>query len=357
VKKKLRILQKSSVFVYALPLTGLLWGAPKALSSGYPPSSSKEIHKIMFGSCSQQERDQPLWPVITSESPDVFLMIGDNIYADTTDAKIFNEKYSKLGAQPDFALFRQKIPLLATWDDHDYGLNDGGSEFSAKEISKTEFLKFWGFPAGHEVFGREGIYHSVTMGPKGRLVQFILLDTRTFRGALKKGSQGYIPNEDPQSSLLGEAQWKWLEEELLKPADVRILVSSIQLVSSEHPFEKWSNQPREKTRLFDLVKKTKAQGLFVISGDRHQGEISKLPASETGFYDLYDFTSSGMTEKGRGTRHEKNPWRIGADKAYVGTQFGEILIHWDAKPSPTVDLVLRDQNKVVVSAVQVPFKT
>ena len=255
----------------------------------------------------------------------------------------------------DFQELRESTPILATWDDHDYGRNDGGGEFPAKAISKQEFMRFWGFPSSSELASRDGIHHAVTFGPTGRRVQFLLLDTRSFRGPLKKEAKGYVPVEDPHSTFLGAAQWKWLEDELQKPADLRILVSSIQLVSSNHPFEKWENLPLEKKRLLDLIQKTKAQRLLVISGDRHHGEISKLPAKITGFYDLYDFTSSGMTEKSRGTNHEKNPWRVGADKPFVGTQWGEILIHWDAQPAPTVDLILRDQNNVVVSAAQVAF--
>jgi hypothetical protein len=38
--------------------------------------------------------------------------------------------------------FGQSTPIMAVWDDHDYGVNDGGGDFPAKEISRKAFLHF-----------------------------------------------------------------------------------------------------------------------------------------------------------------------------------------------------------------------
>jgi alkaline phosphatase D len=35
---------------------------------------------------------------------------------------------------------------MAVWDDHDYGVNDGGGDFPAKEISRKAFLDFFNEP-------------------------------------------------------------------------------------------------------------------------------------------------------------------------------------------------------------------
>ncbi len=332
--------------------TGVAAGDPLQSKKSSLKSSTDPVSVITFGSCAKQDRPHTLWPEISKVRPDLFLMIGDNIYADTSDPKVFDEKYQQLAAIPSFKSFRENHRILATWDDHDYGLNDGGEEFAAKEIAKKAFVDFWDIPATSPIHSQPGIYQSEIFGPLGRQVQIILLDTRFFRGPLKKGVRGYVPNPDPTSSMLGDTQWAWLESELKKPADLRVLVSSIQVIAEEHPYEKWANLPLQRQKLLDLIAKTNASGVVMISGDRHHGEISKLPKQISGSYDLYDLTSSGMTEKGRGFRDEKNQWRVSSPQAFMGNQFGEISINWDAKPSPTVELILRDEKRESIAAVK-----
>ena len=74
---------------------------------------------------------------------------------------------------------------------------------------------------------------------------------------------------------------------------LRIIASSIQLIPTEHCWEKWANFPKERIRMFELLRTTDASGVIVISGDRHLGEISVLPLDYLG-YPLYEITSSGL---------------------------------------------------------------
>ena len=84
----------------------------------------------------------------------------------------------------------------------------------------------------------------------------------------------------------------WLENELKVNADVRIIGSSTQFGIEWNGYESWENFPNEKQKMIDLIKNTKANNVFFISGDVHYSEISKV---ETDFYPLYDFTSSGLS--------------------------------------------------------------
>src|SRR5205814_8880957 len=137
-------------------------------------------------------------------------------------------------------------------------------------------------------------------GPPDKSVQIILLDMRYFRGPLKKkaksipGEGQYLPSTDKTSSMLGEAQWQWLEEQLKVPAKVRLLVSSIQMVAEDHGHEKWMNMPHERERFYKLLKDSGASGLIVLSGDRHLAELSLMDAGIG--YPLYDLTSSGLNQ-------------------------------------------------------------
>ena len=105
------------------------------------------VTTLGFGSCARQERPQPIWDAINAARCDAFVLCGDNIYADTADPAVFRGKYALLAAMPGFAKLRQTTPLFATWDDHDYGLNDGGAGFPGAAASQREFCDFFQVPA------------------------------------------------------------------------------------------------------------------------------------------------------------------------------------------------------------------
>ena len=97
---------------------------------------------------------------------------------------------------------------------------------------------------------RAGIDDTKVFGPEGRRVQIILLDSRSFRGPFKLDPRskeerteirkvgGYLPQDDAKFSILGDVQWEWLEKQLRKPAAIRLVCSSTQII----PIRKeWTN--------------------------------------------------------------------------------------------------------------------
>lgn len=298
------------------------------------------ISRIAFGSCAAQEKPQPIWDAVIAARPDVFLFLGDNIYADTENTEILKQKYAQFGSQPGFQKLIKTCPIMAVWDDHDYGTDDSGADFRNKIASQKLFLDFFNEPAGSPRRQREGVYVATVFGPPGQRVQIILLDTRYFRSPLKKKDKAYAPNTDAGATFLGEAQWKWLEEQLKQPAELRLIGSSIQVAADEHPFEKWSNIPAERERLFKLLKATKANGVVFLSGDRHLAELSQTDGGLG--YPVFDLTSSGLNmgnKKWRPT--ETNKHRVATMTS--GDNFGMVIVDWAATP-PTVRLQIRDVN-------------
>jgi alkaline phosphatase D len=296
------------------------------------------ISRIAFGSCASQEKPQPIWDAIIAARPELFLFLGDNIYGDTDNTEILKQKYAQLGAVPGFQKLIKTCPILATWDDHDYGTDDAGAEFRNKAASQRVFLDFFNEPANSPRRKREGVYSAMTIGPPGRRTQVILLDTRYFRSPLKKSGSTYTPNSEPGATILGEEQWKWLGEQLREPADLRLIGSSIQVVAEDHPFEKWSNFPAERARLFKLLRDTKANGVVFLSGDRHLAEISQTDAGLG--YPLFDVTSSGLNMGNRRWRTpEANKHRVATMP--FGDNFGFIVVNWEIAP-PSVRLQIRD---------------
>jgi alkaline phosphatase D len=288
---------------------------------------------------------------------------------------VFREKYALLAAMPGFARLRQTTPLLATWDDHDYGINDGGAGFPGAAAAQKEFCEFFQVPATSPLRTTPGVYDCVTLGPDGKRVQVILLDTRMFRSPLKKDPANpkvNIPNTDPDATVLGDGQWAWFERRLREPAEIRVLVSSIQLIANEHGSEKWDNFPKERARFLELLRRTQAKGVVVISGDRHMAELSALTPADGVLYPLYDLTTSGLNQpipqkpqpkEGSPKEPENKPaapkkpqvnrYRL-HDRPYTGSNFALMRVKWDA-PNPSLRLEVCGLEGEVVLSRDIPF--
>lgn len=292
--------------------------------------------RIAFGSCARQDKPQPIWDAIVASQPNLFIFLGDNIYADTEDMFIFQDKYKQLADKPGYKALLKTCPVLATWDDHDMGANDAGADYPKKQESRELFFKFFNVPKDSPRRQHGGVYDEVEYRANNKTLQVVLLDTRWFRSPLVirpkqewPASGHYAPNTAADATILGEEQWKWFEEQLRKPADLRIVATSIQAIPTEQLFEKWANYPAERTRLFKLIRETKANDVVLISGDRHLAEISALKADDPDSpgYPLYEVTSSGLTNSAIGLESEQNKYRVGS-KNFVPNNFGTIEVNW-----------------------------
>ncbi|MFM7183146.1 MAG: alkaline phosphatase D family protein [Planctomycetota bacterium] len=323
----------------------------------------RPITRIALGSCIRQDRPQPIWEAITRYDPDVFLLLGDNIYGDTRDMVVLRAKYATLAANGGFAALRRTTPIVAVWDDHDFGADDAGSEYPMRRGSQEAFLDFFGIPADAPLRTQEGIYRTVTAGPPGRRVQFICLDTRYHRSPLARLAPGqrqpgggpYRPTDDPAATVLGAEQRAWFARALREPAEVRIVMSSIQFAFTGHHWEHWGNFPAERARVLRLIRESGAGGVMFVSGDRHAAEISRIPAGpEAAGYPLYDLTASSLNQPlPAGMSRDPNPLRLGPHQREVN--FGTIDIEWleGAGPEPagaTITLGIRDLAGAIVHA-------
>lgn len=298
------------------------------------PDPAARLSRIAFGSCLDQKKPQPIWQSVIAAKPDLFLMIGDNVYGDvkSPDRRELIEAYAQQARQGELAAVRAKIPLLAVWDDHDYGLNDGGADFEHRDAAAELFRAFWQQPEANGD-GSRGVYYSWMLGPAGARVQVIMLDTRSFRSPLTRATAAqtywgrYLPDPDPAKSMLGEAQWAWLADELKKPAEIRLVVSSIQVLAEGHNFERWGNLPRERDRLSKLVRDSGAKGVIFLSGDRHVGAIYR--EADAAPYRLIDFTSSSLNRSYGPSRDGRLPPLV--SDIFHAENFGVIDIDWQQR--------------------------
>ncbi len=301
------------------------------------------LTRIAFGSCNHQSRSQHMWAQIAAQNPQMFLFIGDNNYGDQYwkgDASLetLRSAYQLQADTPELVEFRANIPMMVTWDDHDFGFNDGGANFAFRGWSETIFETFWN--STDEVRSRPGIYESRMFGADGQRTQIIMLDTRYFRSdfeaipyqAARPPLGPYVPSNDASKTMLGDAQWEWLEAQLAKPADLRIVVSSIQVLTDAHNYEAWESLPLERERLYAMLAGREESGMVMLSGDRHAGGVySETPAGGTEAF--WELTSSSLNYSFSST--EANTAREPDDKRLTDfiseENYGMVDIDWAAQ--------------------------
>lgn len=368
------------------------------------PHRVKGITKIAFGSCNKQYMDLTIFETIAKEKPEVWIWLGDIVYGDTENMKTLEGKYNQLKYNESYAMLRDSVKnIIGTWDDHDYGINDGNKSYKFKVESKTKFLNFFDIPKNAPIRKRKGIYNSFTVGDGFKKIKFILLDTRTFQDELtsqplfnkktpyknnisqsdehnhksttlidslehnnlehnsiennedeideknlknyniKKSKSKYSTKSSnliygkydfcAKCDLLGDEQWKWLENTLkFSDARINVIVSSIQVIPEEHPFEKWANFPSSRQKLFEMIKNTNSKGVIILSGDRHKAEINKIEIAGVN-YPIYEITSSGLTHSLKDTDDDglifDKKYRVGEEVKDIN--FGIINFDWKIK--------------------------
>ena len=296
-----------------------------------------ENYKIAFGSCLDQENPQPIWNSVYKEEIDSFIFLGDNVYGDIPSGKLnkMHEAYKLQAEMIPSWLFKKNVEMI--WDDHDFGENDGGSSYPLKHEAKKLYLDFWEIPNDDIRHQRDGIYTNKLIYIDNFIINLILLDTRYFRSDLKK-TKGfkpvYLKNEELNATILGDKQWSWLVEVMKIKSDLTIIATSIQLLPTEHRFEKWSNFPSDHFKLKKLLK-SQSRPIIVISGDRHQGAIYNDE-------NIYEITSSSLNKTISSIfRRPKEVDKYMLGEMFSGENYGLITINTDEK---IIDLEIKDIN-------------
>ncbi|UPL47995.1 alkaline phosphatase D family protein [Hymenobacter sublimis] len=308
-----------ATLTYLLTAGSLLLLPPAATAQ----KAGKDL-RIAFGSCNRHDLPQPLWDDIARDKPNVWIWLGDNIYGDSDDPAVLKAKYEAEFNNPGYRSLREQgTAIIGTWDDHDYGRNDGDKNYPFKAQNQQLALDFLQEPAGSPRRQQEGMYAAYEYQAGKKKVKVILLDDRYFQDPLTRDAQQvYHPN--PTGDVLGEAQWQWLRQQLQhSDADAHIIASGIQFLPQEHRFEKWANFPAARRRFLELLASTQAKGVVLISGDRHIGEVSKVPVPGVP-YPVYEVTSSGLTHPATHNTSEPNQYRVSPlvnDKHYALFQF------------------------------------
>lgn len=249
--------------------------------------SSEDEIKIAFGSCIKKKSSK-LWKNILKQKPDIFILLGDNIYLSEKSfgkKKKILKKYKSIYDKKSFKKLRKSAKVFTIWDDHDFGDNDVDSSFPYKEASLEGFREFWlkvGGQMSDNLLPPKDLSNSVAFNINYKNIELIFTDNRSYR---------VNSNDKTEAILFGQKQLDWIESIVKNSQATTIVIASGgMLFSRSKGQESLDNFPQEKSRLEKIFASTKKE-VLIISGDSHFANISKINYEEK---EWLEFTSSPL---------------------------------------------------------------
>lgn len=250
---------------------------------GPAPAATNPNAKIAFASCASEKARPALdsFVAATAWKPDAAVLLGDTPYIDSTDPAKLAERHRAFREHPAIAALRAQCTVYATWDDHDFGSNDTDGNLPGKQASRDAFV------AAHpeQACGTdgEGVWTSFRRGD----VEVWLLDARW------NANTGVDALGRP--ILLGEAQWRWLEEGLkASTATFKVLCSGMGWNDGAPARKKdhWGSWPHERQRLWRFLGAHGIGGVVLVSGDIHRSRMVRHASREVAGYELTELVTS-----------------------------------------------------------------
>ncbi|MDN5213253.1 alkaline phosphatase D family protein [Fulvivirgaceae bacterium BMA12] len=256
--------------------------------------------KIAIASCCKIEgkyhvKNQTAWREIEDETPDILLLLGDNVYMKQSRPRWnfphLEEQYKKQFKEPHFYSLINKVPFMATWDDHDFGPNNSrgatsdGIKGGRRDKSRKLFHKYMKDSINDN---RPEVYCTHIINN----IKIIMLDVRYYRNAAGRRN----------STILGDNQEKWLKKELDHKHKFTIVCSGVGFGEKNRGNrDDWSAYEYASKRL--EAELNKIPKLFFVAGDIHSNKFKKHGK----FYEVH---SSGVGRKHRGDRKPLNNYGI-----------------------------------------------
>lgn len=321
---------ESSYQVEHLFIKGLKLGVTYSLSLTNPVDGTKEVRnfkaldgkakklKIIVASCMYDayfDVNEKIWPMVFKQHPDMLFLIGDNIYGDTkspselslplvTDPKHLWKRHVEHAMSLSLYQSKALVPVFATWDDHDYGINDGDKNFKFKLVSLEIFKSFFPITKNRFLTPNFGTGSVLRLNSHS----FFFLDGRSFRDS----------NKDENGSHLGHAQQELLFSNLEKSSHLNWLIMGDQFFGGYHRFDSFEGQHHQEFKKFTHKLKQMKKRYIFLSGDRHLVELIGLSEEEVGSA-TFEYTISGVHTKTYpgALARDPNPRRVdGIDGQY-----------------------------------------
>jgi alkaline phosphatase D len=268
--------------------------------------------------CRDARLGYPIFVHVTQTSPDLFVALGDMIYADdpclltgrygnqqvpgppapATRLEEFWAFWKYNRADPGFQRFLARTPSYAVWDDHETQNDAGPSHDTSVYLPQRHLL-----PVALRAFldynpivpladAPTRLYRSIRWG---KHVELFLLDARQYRESNAQADDGPTPK-----SLLGAEQKRWLLEGLSQSdATWKGIVCSVPLsIPTGAPgrgHDGWANAEdptgfeRELLSLLDFLRKQPRANHLWITTDVHFSSVFRYaPFADTPEFQFYE---------------------------------------------------------------------
>lgn len=267
-----------------------------------------------YGYCRDVEDGYPIFRAMARRAPDMFLFVGDTIYADrlcgpaphATGADFiawsleeFHRKHRYNRADPALQEFFRSAAVYATWDDHEVRNDFAGPAEPLMPVGRQAFLDYWPIAPPPDEPGR--LYRSVRWG---RHVEIFMLDTRQYR--TPNGS-----SDGRDKTMLGAPQRAWLLDRLLaSDATWKLVVSSVPLgmfTGGGHA-DGWSDvnlfgYPRhsragfvhERDLILGTLRERAVRNVVFLSGDVHHAELIRHDLAPG--YAIHEFVAGPLAAR------------------------------------------------------------
>ena len=357
---------KVQILKFSLLFLILISSESYYIQEGHDPS--KIITNFTFGSnyYGRYSQEEDIFQVILTHKPNLWIWLGNAVYLDKPKFNAFKntpEKmdwdfikllYEKVKTNKYYKKLNEKVPIIGTWGDEEYGNLNGDEENYLKEGYKQYYLDFLDADTldQRRNLVDMGLYSTYSFGNGDKSVRFILLD-------LKYNQSSYFKND--KYDMLGDKQWNWLETifKNKKETYTFICLSNQILPNDRFIIKKWYSESRKK--LFNLIGKYKKNGVIFLSGGIGFAQILKTfcPLPNVG-YNLYECTASGLSYSNKFYSFVNNIYHndyLIEGTNYNDINFGQVKINWDDnnKNKSYIELQIYNQNDSLVSNVRVDY--
>jgi alkaline phosphatase D len=244
------------------------------------------------GYCRDVEDGYQIFRAMARRQPDLFLFVGDTVYADqpcgprphlagadyvARTLPEFHGKHRYNRADPALQAFFRTTSVFAIWDDHEVRNNFSGPSEPLMPVGLQALLDYWPIEGPPDEPRR--LYRSLRWG---RHLEAFILDTRQYR------SDNAIP-DSPAKTMLGAAQRAWLLDGLAaSDATWKLVVTSVPLgmFTGGRYSDSWSSanvfgfartSPTgfvyERDAILRFVREEGIRNVVFVSGDVHHAEL------------------------------------------------------------------------------------
>ena len=271
-------------------------GATGDFQTASPPGTTDTTVVLGMGSCAPST-PSTVWTRILEEGCQGFVFLGDTPYIDSNQLKVAREKHRQFLSQPEISRMIARIPCWGTWDDHDFGRNDGHGDFSGKHVNRIAFTEYRANRSfGQDDSGSEqrapfnggrGIHTSFCLGA----LEVFLLDPRWFSRTESSWADPAKP------TCLGRAQWEWLRDKLRASQAPFKAIATGMIWDDKTNSEKddWGTYFYEREAIFDWIRNERIEGCFLVGGDIHVSRA--LNYGPRVGYDLWQFIVSPLHDR------------------------------------------------------------